>query len=101
MASLSRNDVSLNIAGGTDEHYDQICALSQKMINENFEILFKQREKDLPDVKYTDSQAKAKISCVLLPPRLRLKIGSSDMPEYYFELRYECFYFPPHQVSDL
>ncbi|OAL53443.1 hypothetical protein IQ07DRAFT_678149 [Pyrenochaeta sp. DS3sAY3a] len=87
MAPQSRNNISLSIAGGTDEYYDQICALSQKVINENFDILFKQREKEFHEVRYWDDANNAKLVCDLHPPALKLMIGASEEPEYYFELR--------------
>jgi hypothetical protein len=89
MVPHSRNSISLNIAGRSDEHYDQICALSQKVINENFEILFKQREEEFSSIKYWDDQNNAKLVCDLAPPTLQLMMGASEEPEYYFELRYE------------
>ncbi|TPX14889.1 uncharacterized protein E0L32_004998 [Thyridium curvatum] len=87
MAEFNRNRISLNIQGtnGAD-YYDQICALSQQTINDNFKALFDQR-KDLVELWYKDKRGNnGVLDAILDPPQVKLQIGSSDTPELYFEI---------------
>ncbi|KAK6341643.1 hypothetical protein TWF696_008712 [Orbilia brochopaga] len=87
MPSFSRNQISLNIANTNGaEYYDQICAISQETINKNFEVLFAQR-KELVELWYKDIRGdNATMDAILDPPQVKLQIGSSDVPELYFEI---------------
>ncbi|KAF3916375.1 hypothetical protein ABW21_db0206232 [Orbilia brochopaga] len=89
-ATFGPNAVSLNIANTNGaEYYDQICAISQETINKNFEVLFNQR-KDLVELWYKDiSGDDAILEAVLDPPQIKLEIGSSDLPELYFEIHFK------------
>ncbi|ETS87118.1 hypothetical protein PFICI_00946 [Pestalotiopsis fici W106-1] len=87
MSAYNRNRISLNIQGTKGaEYYDQICALSQKTINENFKTLFKQR-RDLVELWYKDKRgSNGVLDAILDPPQVKLQLGSSDTPELYFEI---------------
>lgn len=88
MSEFNRNRISLNIQGtnGAD-YYDQICALSQQTINDNFKALFDQR-KDLVELWYKDKRGNnGVLDAILDPPQVKLQIGSSDTPELYFEIQ--------------
>ncbi|KAK2006250.1 hypothetical protein LZ32DRAFT_544368 [Colletotrichum eremochloae] len=77
--ALTRNDVSLNIdgAGETKEYFDQICALSAKTINKNFDILFKQRP-EIKELVYDNGDAGiGRLEATVKAPRILIEPNQS------------------------
>jgi hypothetical protein len=84
--SLSRNNISLNTGDGPDQYYDEVCALSAHTINDNFELLFKQR----PEVKklvFNDGRHGV-MTATLLPPKIMIDPNQerAKNPEIYLKV---------------
>lgn len=91
----TRENVSLEtMPGQPDCYYDQICALSQQTINDNFETLFKQRSAD-PDTDLTiiswagEESHYGVLQATLLPLRIVIEPYPKEdgSPEIYYSLR--------------
>ncbi|KAI0448400.1 hypothetical protein F5B21DRAFT_121905 [Xylaria acuta] len=90
---LSRNDISLDTGSeqGVSEYYDQVCALSAKTINKNFEALFAQRP-DIKELKYYGEEAQVgDIVATVKAPRIMIEpnqeVGRD--PVVYYSVRFD------------
>lgn len=71
------------------EFYHQICALSEKTINDNFKKLFDQRGKELEELRFFNGNIKdGKMSAILDSPRVTLQLQNVDNPQLLFRVRY-------------
>ncbi|KAK3295312.1 uncharacterized protein B0H64DRAFT_459310 [Chaetomium fimeti] len=87
--SVSRVNISLNTGDGQDQYYDEVCALSAQTINDNFEVLFKQR----PDVKklvFNDG-VHGVLKATLLAPKVMIDPNQEKAkdPEIYLQVAFE------------
>ncbi|KAF7919315.1 hypothetical protein EAE99_008617 [Botrytis elliptica] len=87
---FTRYDVSLNTGSGdgsNKNYYDQVCAISQKTINENFVQLFNQRE-GLKQISYSTPTelGGGLLEASLLPPQVRVAFSGDSTPEFLYEI---------------
>jgi hypothetical protein len=85
------NPIQINTDRDGDglQHYDQVCALSQHVINKNFEKLFERRPDDVSKIDWEgSSSATGNLKGTMLAPQIKLSLESVSDPEVYYLLRY-------------
>lgn len=60
--------------------HERICAISEDAINENFKTLFDQQPQ-VARVVYDDPQVEGMMDAILLPPKIKLRMGNGDKLE--------------------
>ncbi|KAI1746602.1 hypothetical protein F4782DRAFT_545003 [Xylaria castorea] len=85
---ISRSYISLDTGNDSDQHNDQICALSAKTNNANFEALFKQRPK-IKDLTLND-RTHGVVKTIVRPPRIMINPNQERAkdPEIYFQMSF-------------
>ncbi|KAI1840643.1 hypothetical protein JX266_013150 [Neoarthrinium moseri] len=88
LASEGSLQINTERNGDGFQYYDQVCALSQDVINKNFEKLFARRN-DLAKVDWEGPNAAiGHIKGILLAPQVVLSLESATDPEILYMLRF-------------
>jgi hypothetical protein len=91
MQEATRYDITLDTGSSTDvdaknNHYDQVLAMSQGIINASFEELFR----SIPDTAemYHEDRRTGRLDAVLDAPRIMINGSSTNATEVFYQLRY-------------
>lgn len=86
----SRNNISLDTGPDKGDNYDQICALSVRTINANFDALWAFRPEEVTKIVFNDGEHGV-MTAFMLAPRIKVdpaqEVGAP--PVVHFSLRFD------------